>query len=276
MRSALLVGFVALGSLAGPSLTRAQHAAPSAGRAAAPVVHVAPANAVSHPVANHHASNATPPVVTHASNSKPYPLDVYGAGVSATAPRFIPASPGGFANPLDGANNARKRSKPPAPTQIIIFGGAYGYGYPYAADDSQLQAQDQAPDQSDDQQSGGQQQSQYVYAQQTSDPRDPAQQRSGDQTVLPEEAPAVPLRDVGSFTLVTREGYRLDAVAFTRLNDRLVYITPDGGRRTIAFRDLDIDSTQRVNQELGTPIDLPSDDAPPAKQDSKPSAEITN
>jgi hypothetical protein len=272
MRSALLIGVIALGSLASPCLVRGQHASPSAGRAAAPVNHVAPANpSGSHPAANRHAPNTAPAGVTHSVNSKPYPLDVYGTGASTTGSRFIPVPPRGSnpippggSNPIPGINRGRVPSK--GPSQIVILGGGYAYGYPYAADDSQIQAQEQAPDQSDDQQSGGQQQSQYVYAQQAPDPREQALQSAGDQDQTAEQGSVVPLRDVGFFTLVTRAGYRLDAVAFTRLDDRLVYITPDGGRRTIAFRDLDIDSTQRLNQEQGTPIDIPSsDDAPPAK-----------
>lgn len=35
------------------------------------------------------------------------------------------------------------------------------------------------------------------------------------------------------------------------------YITRDGTRRTLAFSDLDADVTVRVNQERGTPLQLP-------------------
>ena len=275
MRSALLIGVITLVSLAGSSWAQAQHAAASVGRAAPPVMHALPTkDSGSHAATNHRTSANAPASSTHAGNSKPYPLDLYGAGAATMTPRIVrPVPPGGFGNPLAGTNKGRGQSK--APSQIIIFGGGYGYGY--AADDSQAQAQEQAQDQGDDQQSGGQQQSQYVSAQQAPDSRQQGHQSASDQTQPEDREPVVPLRDVGSFTLVTREGYHLDAVAFTRLNDRLVYITPDGGRRTIAFRDLDIDSTQRLNQELGTPIEIPlSDDASPAKQNSKPAAEITN
>jgi hypothetical protein len=269
MKSALLIAVVALGSLAGSCFAQGQHAAPSAVHASAPVVHSIPA---SHPAVNHHTSANSTASAAHAGNSTPYPLDVSGVAAATMTPRFVkrPFSP---VNPSPGRSKGHGQSK--ATNEIFIFGGGYGYGY--ATDDSQVQAEEQTQDQSDDQQSGGQQQSQYVSAQQAPDPRLQREQSAGDQSQVQDREPVVPLRDVGSFTLVTSEGYHLNAVAFTRLNDRLVYITPDGGRRTIAFRDLDVDSTQRLNQELGTPINLPLADAPPpAKQDSTASSELSN
>ena len=65
-----------------------------------------------------------------------------------------------------------------------------------------------------------------------------------------------PLPDVGQFTLVLRDGSKIQAVAFTRKSDTIVYITTDGSRRTLAVADLDSAATQRVNQEHGTPLNL--------------------
>jgi len=65
-----------------------------------------------------------------------------------------------------------------------------------------------------------------------------------------------PLPDVGQFTLVLRDGSKIQAVAFTRKSDTIVYITTDGNRRTLAVADLDSAATQRVNQERGTPLNL--------------------
>jgi nucleoid-associated protein YgaU len=65
-----------------------------------------------------------------------------------------------------------------------------------------------------------------------------------------------PLPDVGQFTLVLRDGTKIQAVAFTRKSDTIVYITTDGSRRTLAVADLDSAATQRVNQEHGTPLNL--------------------
>jgi hypothetical protein len=277
MRSVLLSGVIAIGWLAGSCFAQGQHAAVSAGQGAAPVAHSTPARvSVAHAAANHHPVTTASAGVARAGNAKPNSRDVDGLGASTMAPRFAgPSSPGGLSNPLGATNRGHRRSKNAGTSEIILFGG----GYYYAPDDSQLQGQqqtqDEGQDQADDQQSGGQQDPQYAVAQQAPD-RGQQQQGRSEQAQGAVSEPAVPLRDVGSFRLVTRGGYELDAVAFTRANDRLIYITPDGGRRTIAVRDLDLDSTQRLNQELGTPIGIPSDDAPAAKQNSKPAAQTTN
>jgi hypothetical protein len=73
---------------------------------------------------------------------------------------------------------------------------------------------------------------------------------------LREEASAsVP--DEGQFTLVLNDGRWIEAVAFTRSNDTIVYISPAGSRYTIAANELDSDSTLRINQERGTPLQSP-------------------
>jgi hypothetical protein len=82
----------------------------------------------------------------------------------------------------------------------------------------------------------------------------PPPQQSADQ---PGPEDSAPLPDVGQFTLVLQNGTQLQAVAFTRMNDRIVYITADGSRRTIAIADLNSDATVRVNQERGTPLQFP-------------------
>jgi hypothetical protein len=76
-------------------------------------------------------------------------------------------------------------------------------------------------------------------------------------TEQPAPEDSAPLPDVGQFTLVLQNGTQLQAVAFTRINDKIVYITADGSRRTIAVTDLNSDATVRVNEERGTPLQLP-------------------
>ena len=71
---------------------------------------------------------------------------------------------------------------------------------------------------------------------------------------LQPQQPALP--DVGQFTLVLRDGTKIEAIAFTRKSDSIVYIAVDGSRRTLAVADLDSAATQRVNQERGTPLNL--------------------
>ena len=92
----------------------------------------------------------------------------------------------------------------------------------------------------------------------TQGPAEPTQSAREDaaasQSVVQEEAS---LPDEGPFTLVLNDGSRIDAVAFTHSNDTIVYITTDGGRRTIAANEVDSGSTLRVNQERGTPLQSP-------------------
>ena len=73
----------------------------------------------------------------------------------------------------------------------------------------------------------------------------------------PEEE-ETPLRDEGEFLLIFRDGHSERAAAFTRSGDQVVYITPDGLRQSIAVSEIDVDATQRANQERGTPLQLSS------------------
>lgn len=72
----------------------------------------------------------------------------------------------------------------------------------------------------------------------------------------PPPQPPTPLPDEGQFELVLRSGALLQAFAFTRDQDKIIYITPQGSRRMIALSDLDIAATIRINEEHGTPIQL--------------------
>ncbi|HXX18567.1 MAG TPA: hypothetical protein VEJ46_04135 [Candidatus Acidoferrum sp.] len=71
-----------------------------------------------------------------------------------------------------------------------------------------------------------------------------------------EETSAPPTEDVGQFVLVLRNGTQIEAVAFSRSGDRIVYITVDGLRRALALADIDTQSTIRINEERGTPVQL--------------------
>jgi hypothetical protein len=72
--------------------------------------------------------------------------------------------------------------------------------------------------------------------------------------VAEEEEPALP--DEGQFVLVMRDGTEIQAAAFTRSANSIVYITPDGFRRTALLSDLDTDATIRLNGERGMQIQL--------------------
>ena len=83
----------------------------------------------------------------------------------------------------------------------------------------------------------------------------PAQQPAAQAEPQGETAASLP--DEGQFTLILQGGREIEALAFTRMTDKIVYITPEGNRRTINATDLDSEATIRVNQERGTPLQLP-------------------
>lgn len=89
----------------------------------------------------------------------------------------------------------------------------------------------------------------------------PPEQQQSEQNVQQADAYAeqsgAEIPDEGQFTLVLNDGRQIQAVAFSHSKDRIIYITPEGSRASVAFSDLDADSTVRVNQERGTPLQLP-------------------
>jgi len=121
---------------------------------------------------------------------------------------------------------------------FFLLDGGGAYGVPSVSD-----ATDQAP--------SPPQQPQVIVVQM------PAPQQEGEEAAAALEAPeSAPLPDVGEFTLILRNGSQIQAVAFTRKGDKIIYITPSGGRHTLAISELDADSTERTNQENGTPLQL--------------------
>jgi hypothetical protein len=69
-----------------------------------------------------------------------------------------------------------------------------------------------------------------------------------------EEPPALP--DLPAFVLVMRDGTQVKATAFTRSANAIVYITPEGERRTALLSDVDTDATVRLNGERGAQLQL--------------------
>jgi hypothetical protein len=124
----------------------------------------------------------------------------------------------------------------------LLDGGGY-----YLPEESEQVDQSQPP------QPQLSQQPQIIVLQQAP-PTQPAAQPAPEAEAAP---PAAPVPDAGQFILVLRNGTRIQAVAFTNSNGNIVYITADGSRRTIALADLDSATTVRVNEERGTPLQLP-------------------
>jgi hypothetical protein len=116
----------------------------------------------------------------------------------------------------------------------------YGGGVPIAYDEPQADNQDQEPPQ--------QQQPQIIVIQQ------PAPPARAEADLAP--AAEAPLPDVGDFTLLLKNGGEISAVAFTRRNDQLVYITREGNRRTVRVADIDVAATTKLNEDRGTPLKL--------------------
>lgn len=68
--------------------------------------------------------------------------------------------------------------------------------------------------------------------------------------------PVAPVRDVGEFILVRRDGRILFASAFYVSGGVLQYVTPESIRRTVAVAELDVEATRKMNEALGTKVDL--------------------
>jgi hypothetical protein len=66
-----------------------------------------------------------------------------------------------------------------------------------------------------------------------------------------------PVRDVGDFILVRRDGQVALAAAFTTSGDRLTYITREGTRRSFPVAELDTVATRQMNDANGTTLSLP-------------------
>src|SRR5580704_3678458 len=73
---------------------------------------------------------------------------------------------------------------------------------------------------------------------------------------VPPPAVTAPVRDVGEFIFVRRDGKILFASAFFIGGSLLQYVTPEGLRRTVPVTELDAEATRKMNEALGTTVDL--------------------
>lgn len=74
--------------------------------------------------------------------------------------------------------------------------------------------------------------------------------------VVAPPAPA-PVRELGELVLVLRDGSERLARAFTVNAARILYISPEGLRRTLPLEELDVEATLAANEERGTLLHLP-------------------
>ena len=147
----------------------------------------------------------------------------------------------------------RARRKPKNTNGFIFLDGGAAYALPVepGADLNPDADARPAQDQAQDQEQGARQE----RAQQASQQQELMELEAKKARFAQEQSESLP--DEGEFTLILRSGQEIEAVAFTRVGDRIVYITTNGGRRTVAVREVDVDATVRLNQERGTPLQIP-------------------
>ena len=183
---------------------------------------------------------------------------------------FAPVGP-----PLNRRRNPPPITTPVSTPRVVYILGAGGYYYAAPGDESAGAPQDAAQDSAevegqlaDDQQAGAPSDRNGDRGDdrngdrdgERADNRDDGQTEASAAPRAPEQQEAEqqePLPDVGTLTLVLRDGSRLDVIAFTMTQGQVIYITPEGRRLSISAEIFDADATQRVNQERGTPMQLP-------------------
>jgi hypothetical protein len=268
MRPRLLIGFALVLGLAMPSVVMAQRGA-SGGFAGGGHVAAAPAG-TPHPAGIVHAVSGVPTTVPVGNSSVRTRATIHSADV--------PSRHAGLSSTLRSQNSGNRvfapigvplggrRNPTPFTTPRVVYLLGVG-GYYYAAPGDAAANQPQEAVEQEDQQGDDQQ----VAADNAGD-GERADNRDGgrnegsaaarapeqhEEAVEVEQPEQEPLPDVGTLTLVLRDGSHLDVVAFTMTQGQVVYITPEGRRLTISADIFDADATQRVNQERGTPMQLP-------------------
>ena len=121
---------------------------------------------------------------------------------------------------------------------LFLLDGGYGYGYGMpepAAEETQAEPTPAA-------------QPQVIVIQQPSS----NQVTEGPMHVAAEEA--TPLPGPGQLILVMRDGSQVQALAFTHSGDTVIYITPEGIRRTVSVGNIDSEATVRVNSDRGAMV----------------------
>jgi hypothetical protein len=120
----------------------------------------------------------------------------------------------------------------------VLFGGGYG------------ETQEVVQDEADDSDSGSGAKPQVIVVQV------PAQSVGDSKPAAAPPEEQAPLPDVGPFVLVMRDGSQVQATAFTRSADQIIYIAPDGLRHVVPVTNIDADATTRLNSEHGSQIQL--------------------
>jgi hypothetical protein len=69
--------------------------------------------------------------------------------------------------------------------------------------------------------------------------------------------PVEPYRELEEYVLVRKDGGEIYVVAFTTQKGRVVYVTRQGLRRSVALEELDGAATTRRNEDRGADVRLP-------------------
>jgi hypothetical protein len=281
MKPRLLIGLTAVLGLAMPSVVTAQRGA-SGGFAVGgghvggvPVAVGAP-----HPAGIvRTASSGVPTAVPVGNSSVRARATVHGtdvpsrhAGLSSASPRNPNTGNRVFA-PIGTPLGGRRNPVPVTTPRVVYLLGVGGYYYAAPGDAAANQPQEaveQEDQQGDDQQVAADNAGDGERDGERGDNRDDGRNGARGEVSVAASAPEQhqaaaeveaeqqePLPDVGTLTLVLRDGSHLDVVAFTMTQGQVIYITPQGRRLAISADIFDADATQRVNQERGTPMQLP-------------------
>jgi hypothetical protein len=235
MRKLLFLGLLSLG-LAFTICARQRAAAPSF--APVPASHAAPSRA---PAARPSPSPlASPGNKTTAAHQKPIPRPtniivnpVSSITTTATCNRHF-SYPIGFS----GCSSAVGAS--------AYYGGAYFIPVPYYYADAT--AEELPPGPGDVQQLAANDQSEQT-------PLDSEGQAS---TAVAQRSASGSINEtLAEFVFVNRDGTKFNAVAYSFLKDKLHYVTKEGVRHTASLDSLDLQATQKLNEQLGNTINLP-------------------
>lgn len=152
----------------------------------------------------------------------------------------------------DRNHNGQPHGNPPGSNSgFYLLTGGGAYYLPGGGDSSGYTDESGAPDQADNR---GQDDTQMADTGASAIDQDVQQ---GGEMASNDTGESEPIPDEGQFTLILRDGSSIQAVAFTHTSGKIIYITTEGMRRSFADSLLDSDQTVRVNQERGTPLQLP-------------------
>jgi hypothetical protein len=237
MRKSLLLGLLSLGMA---TVASARQRGAVAAAIPAPAVHVAPAAPVA---ANHAAQPQSSQLRAHfhpiTANVRPV---LPHKPVGRPVPPLLPVPP---ASTSRGATQAAQL--PPTGFVLSVF-GAGGYYVP-AAIDGESSPQEEAQENDSNQQAD-------------SNPQPSEQESSAAGAARSNSNPDSPEEPLAEFVFVQRDGRTLFAVAYTTWNDKVQYVTKEGLRRSVALDSLDLDATQKLNEERGNTIHLPTLSSP--------------